>query len=180
FGPPASVLVNSDQSRYTTTVDEFASNHWPESFRSDHHNIDIFSRNDGAVINREAVSKEKRLAGPQIRGDLLLIDRRHLCVGQREKDNVAASHRLRGLENFEAISFRTNARFAARIKADHNLHSAIAQIKRVRMSLCAKADDGAGFPFQPRKIDIFVTVNAHRHTPRSSTQVPPITAPRQT
>jgi len=35
-----------DQSRYSASVNEFAANHWPEPLRGDHHNIDIFSRND--------------------------------------------------------------------------------------------------------------------------------------
>src|SRR6266496_3607516 len=128
FGPATSVPVNSNQSRYSATADEFASHHRSESFRCDHHNIDIFSRNDCSITNRKAVSKEKRLPRSQIRSDFLLIDCGHLCVWQREKNDVTPPYRISRLENFETISFRTNARFASTIETDYDLHPAIAQV----------------------------------------------------
>src|SRR4029077_9404639 len=118
LGVATSILLNSDQSRYSATAHEFASYHRSESFRCDHHNIDIFSRNDRSIINRKAVSKKKRLARSQIRSDFLLIDGGHLCVRQSEKNDVTAPHRIGRGENFEAISFRTNARFASAIETD--------------------------------------------------------------
>src|SRR5207237_8179663 len=88
LGVATSVLANSDQTRYPATVDKFVSHHWPKTLRSDHHDVDIFSWNDRSIINRETVSKEKRLARSQIRSDFFFVDDRHLCIGQRKKDDV--------------------------------------------------------------------------------------------
>ncbi len=109
------------------------------------------------------MGKKERLARSQIRSDFFFIDGGHLGVGQREKDDVAAPDRVGRFENFETISFCTNARFASAIKADDDLHPAIAQVERMCVSLCAKANNGAGFPFQPGKIDIFIAIDAHGH-----------------
>ena len=180
LGATTVVLLNGNQSRHSATIDEFASYHWSESFRRDHHNIDIFTRNDRAIINREAVSKEKRLACSQIRSDVLLIHGRHLGVRQSDKNDVAAPCCIGRLQNSETIPFRTNARFASAIETDHDPHSAIAQIERMGVPLRAKPDNGAGFPLQPRKIDIFIAINAHGHTSSSKLQLPAVPAPSQT
>ena len=141
------VLVNRDQSRYSASVNEFAANHWPEPLRGDHHNIDIFSRNDRSIINRESVSEEKRLARSEIRSNLFFVNGRHLCIGQREKNDVPPAHRFSRLENFEAISSRTSARFTSTVKANNDFDPTIAQVERMGASLCAKADHGAGLSF---------------------------------
>src|SRR5438552_3908255 len=129
------------------SVNEFAANHWPEPLRGDHHNIDIFSRDDRSIINRESVSEEKRLARSEIRSNLLFVYGRHLCIGQREKNDVPPPHRFGRLENFEAISSRTRARFTSTVKANNDFDPTIAQVERMGASLCAKADHGAGLSF---------------------------------
>src|SRR5437016_12788058 len=110
LGMATRVWMNSDQSRYSASVTEFAANHWPEPLRGDHHNIDVFSRNDRSIINRKAVGKEKGLALSEIRSNLLFVTGGHLCIRQREKNDVPPAHRFSRLENVVAISSRTSAR----------------------------------------------------------------------
>src|SRR5947208_781638 len=124
-----------------------AANHWPEPLRGDHHNIDVFSRNDRSIIDRKAVGKEKGLALSEIRSNLLFVNGRHLCIRQREKNHVPPAHRFSRLENFEAISSRTSARSTSAVKANNDLDPAIAQVECMSASLCAKADHGAGLSF---------------------------------
>ena len=77
---PAEILMNRNQARCAATSEKFAAHHWSESLGGNHHNIDIFARNDRSVINRKAVREEQRLTATQIGSDLFSINNWYLGV----------------------------------------------------------------------------------------------------
>src|SRR5438552_3982230 len=63
LGMTAWVLMDRNERRHATASYEFPAHHRAESFRCNHHNIEIFTGNNRSVINGKAVSKQQRLAG---------------------------------------------------------------------------------------------------------------------
>src|SRR5436190_21440611 len=51
LGVASGVLVNRNQPGRTTSSDKFRAYHRSQTFRGDHDNIDVFTRDNGAVIN---------------------------------------------------------------------------------------------------------------------------------
>src|SRR6266699_2278215 len=60
----APILINRNQCRDAAAFGKFPTHHRSQPFRRDHYNIDIFSWNERAVMNREAVRYKQRLARP--------------------------------------------------------------------------------------------------------------------
>src|SRR5205807_10174227 len=100
----------------------------------------------------------------QLGRDLIPVDSRQFRIRQRKENDVGTSNRFRCFKNFQSVTARNRTRFASRIKTDYDPNSAVTQVQRVSVALRAKADYGAGFRFQPSKIDIFIGVNAHSYT----------------
>ena len=74
---PAGILVNRNQPWRAATSQKFPAHHRSETLGRDHHNVDIFPRNDRTIINRKAVGEEQSLARTQIWRDLFCVNGRH-------------------------------------------------------------------------------------------------------
>ena len=120
--------MNRDQRGHAAPLYEFPAHHRPQTFRCDHHHIDIFSRDNRAVMNREAVRDNQRLVRPQMRSDLFFVNLRHFRIRQREKNDIRATHSLGRIDNFKTGAPRHYARFAFAIKPSDNGESAVAQV----------------------------------------------------
>jgi len=111
------------------TLNEFfAAHHWAEAFRGDHDNVDVCPGDNRAVMNREAVRDNQRLARPQMRCDLFFVNLRHFRIRQREKNDIRATHSLGRIDNFKTGAPRRHARFAFAIKPNDDGESAVAQV----------------------------------------------------
>src|SRR5438034_8503660 len=77
---PAGILMNRNQPGRAATSQKFPAHHRSEAFGGDHHNIDIFARNDRPIVNPKAVSEDQGLTATQIWSDLLPVNGRHLRV----------------------------------------------------------------------------------------------------
>ena len=111
-------------------------------------------------MNREAMREEQRLASPQMRRDVFRVDFRHLTVWKRQENNVSASRRSGGVQNFETTAPGADARFAAGIQPDDYVNPAVPKIEGVSATLCAETNHCACFSLQPAEIGVLVGVNA--------------------
>src|SRR6266404_2879342 len=116
FSGSARVLMNRDQSRDAAAFSKFPTHHRSQAFRRDHYNINIYSWNKRAVMNRKAVRDKQRLAWPHMGCDFFFISLRHFRSGQREKNDICPTHSLGRIDNFKAGAPRRDARFAFAIQ----------------------------------------------------------------
>jgi len=117
------------------------------ALRGDHHNIDIFSRNDRSIINRESVSEEKRLARRRFGAISFFVNGRISVSGSARKmtsPRRTASAVSKTLRRFRLARERD---FTSTVKANNDFDPTIAQVERMGAFLCAKADHGAGLSF---------------------------------
>jgi hypothetical protein len=111
-------------------------------------------------MNREAMRKEQRLAGSQMRRNLVRVNLGHLRVWKRQENYVSALRRFECVQNFETAAPGADTRFATRIKPDNYLNPLVPEIECVCSTLCTEANHRACFSLQPTEIGIFVGVNA--------------------
>ena len=76
----------------------------------------------------------------------------------------ATLYRLSRVADFKAIIRRHLAAFAARIKPDNDLASAVLQIQRVGVTLRAEAENSNGLALESCEIGVFVGVNFGGHS----------------
>src|SRR5438094_1743944 len=62
LGVAAGILMNCDQSGCATSPHKLPAHHRSQPFGSDHHNIDIFARDNRAVMNCESMREKQGLA----------------------------------------------------------------------------------------------------------------------
>ena len=64
------------------------------ALRRDHDHVVALGRRDAAVVDVEAVREEERRAGLEVRRDLVSNRARLRAVGDEERDELRALHRL--------------------------------------------------------------------------------------
>src|SRR4029077_8859594 len=156
---PAVILMNCNQTGRTAPSKKLATYHWPEAFRRHHDNVHISPGNDSAIMNREAMGKQQRLARSQIRRDLFRIDSRHLVVWERKKNDVSALRSSGCVQDIKTAAPGTDPGLASRIQADNHINPAVSEIESVCSTLCAEPNHCARFSLQPTEIGVFVGVN---------------------
>src|SRR5581483_11257364 len=111
----------------------------------------------------EAVGKHERLAFAHVRRDLASIDVALQMIGQKQHDDIALFRGGAHGGDFESSRFGFCLALASLVQADDHVQARIAQIKCMRMSLAAVADDGNGFPLKRSEAPIlFVIALWHR------------------
>jgi hypothetical protein len=106
------------------------------------------------------VREDEGLAGAQPRRDLGAIDLALDLVGDEEREGIAGGTCLADGAHREAVSLGLLCAGVAD-RADEHLHSAVAQVQRLRPSLIAVADDGDRLAIQV--VELGVGVVEHQH-----------------
>ena len=133
-------------------------------FGRDHRDIDVGRGLDHSEMNAEAVGEHQRLAGSQVRRNVLLIEIALNVIGREDHDHLGLLCRFGGVENLQAGGFRFGAALASRRQADNYLKSGIAQVQCMRVALAAVADDGDLPTFERLGVSIlFVKAFWHRY-----------------
>src|SRR5947208_13528606 len=84
-------------------------------------------------------------------------------VREQDVDDVRRLRRLFGRYRLEAVLDRQVMIRAARALADDHIHTTIAEILCLRVSLAAVAQDGNRLAFEERKIGVVVVVDGGGH-----------------
>jgi len=109
------------------------------------------------------VAEQESLALGEVRGDVLLVNRGNLEIGDSNENDIGATHRLSGGENLEAMLFGDGDGFAAPVETDGHADPAVFEIQRVGMALGAETNDGHLPFFQGRKVGVRVVIDAGGH-----------------
>jgi hypothetical protein len=130
----------------------------PRPFGRDQNHVDILGWHNRLEMNGKPVRKKQSLARRQIGRDVLLVNPRLLGVGNGHKDDVGAPDGFPSADNLEAVRLGHGRRFAAFVKADDDVASAVLQIQCVGVALRAEAQDGQGLALEILQVCVFVGI----------------------
>ena len=74
-------------------------------FRRDHDHVEVGTRNNLIVVNRETVGESQGGAFLDIRLDFVLVQRRLELVRGQNHDHVSRGHRASNVSDFQAVCF---------------------------------------------------------------------------
>ena len=154
-----SVLLDGQERGHADALGEELAQAMAGALGRDHDDIHCGRRNDKLVVNIKSVGKHQGLARSEVWGDCLLVYLRLNGIRDKYDDHVGTLGGFRRIIDFEACVFCLGARRIAHALGNNHLHSAVAQIQRVRVSLATVADNGHGLPRQILQIAIFLIVN---------------------
>ena len=159
-GVAAGVLVDRREPGHTVAFDELAPDEVPGPLRGHQAYVDLGPRVDLAVVDREAVSEEKEVAGGDPVADLGLPDVVLALVGQEDHRDVAGARRVRRRLDAQALRTRLLDRLGIGPQAHQDVYPGVAQVEGVRVPLGAVADDGDGLPVELREVCVLVVDHA--------------------
>jgi len=162
-GVAALVLVDGDQGRHSLALLVLAADGVAGALGGDHDDVDVLGRYDRLVKDGEAMAEEQGLAGLEVRGNVLLVDRGDDEVGDGHHDDVRLLHGFGRVKNLEAELLGDRAALALGVEADDDLDAALLEIEGMGVSLGAEADHGAGLPLEKLQVGIFVGVDFGGH-----------------
>jgi len=102
------------------------------------------------------VREEQRIAGHQVRGDLLDVQLPLHLVGGEDHHQIGLRDGLRDGKHPQALGLRLRRRGAAGAQADAHVDAGVAQAERVGVTLRAVADDGDAAVLDDRQVGVGV------------------------
>ena len=157
--------MNRQQARSSAAFLEHLANPVARRLGRDHGHVNILGRIDGAKADIEAVGKHQHLARRQIRQDRFFIERGLPGVGREDHDHVRPLRGFRGRHHLQPFGLGLGPRAAALRQAHAHLHTAVAQIQRVRMPLRSIPDDGHFLGPDQSNISILVFIQFRHEIP---------------
>ena len=100
--------------------------------------------------------------GPQVRGDLGVVDGLLGGVGDEDHDHVGGLDRVGDVDDREPGILREGAALRSGREPDDDVDPGLVEVERVGVALAAVADDRHGLPGQRRRIGVVVVVHASR------------------
>jgi len=120
-------------------------------------------------MNIEAVREDEGLAGLQIWLDVPPIEVGLKFIGDEDLNDIGLLCDFGCRNGFESILDGRLVIDAARALADEDVHAAIAQIERLRVSLTPVTDDSEDFALQRAQISVVIKIHLLCHRiPNSS------------
>ena len=129
------------------------------TFGRDHRHIHGRRRNHLLEVNIEAVREHQRLAGAQAGSNRLLIHLFLSLIRNQDHDEVSQFRGILHAADREAGCLGPLCGRAAGITCDHDVHAAIAQIKRMSMSLASIPYNCHPFSLQQRGISVLLVID---------------------
>src|SRR6266403_5667746 len=136
------VLFDSEERWSSAAFGEDFANAVAGSLGSDHGDVDVGGRLDGAEANVEAVREHEGLAGLEIWRNGVAIEFGLLGVRCKNHDHIGPSRGFGGRIDGEAFFFGFGAGGAALGKSHADRYATVTQIERMCVALRAVADDG--------------------------------------
>ena len=136
--------MDGDEAGHAAALEVLAADEVAGALGRDERDVDLRRRLDLAVVDREAVAEEQRLAGGDPVADLLVPDLAVLLVGQQDHHDVAARGGLGHVGDLEAVGARLLDGGGVRTQADDDVDAGVLEVQRVGVALGAVAEDGDG------------------------------------
>jgi hypothetical protein len=124
--------------------------------RGDHRDGDLGRRFDQVEVDVEPVAEKQRIAGLQIRLDLVLEDVRLGGVGCQQHDHVGPLGDLGRGVYIQALLLDLRPGLRAILQSNPDLDAGVAQAQRVRVALAAVSDDSDLAALDDRQVCIVV------------------------
>ena len=156
LGGPGGVLGDRDQARHARALEVLAADEVARALGRDQRDVDLRRGLDLAVVDREAVAEQQRVAGRDPVGDLLAVDLAVLLVGQQDHHDVAARGGLGDVEHLEAVGLGLLDRARVGAQAYDDGDARVLEVLRVGVALRAVPDDGDGLAVEEREVRVVV------------------------
>ena len=143
-----SILIYSDERRYTFSFNILTSYSMSRSFRSYHDYVNIFLRLNLLIVNIESMGKHQNIAFLHVLFNLFFIN---LCLQFIRSQNhyqITSFSSFFNTDNFQACSFGFRSMCRARSQTNYNVNATFMQIDGMSMALASESDDGNGFTIQ--------------------------------
>ncbi len=127
----------------------------------------ILGRLDVAVVDVEAVSESQSSARLQVRLNVLLVHGGLVLVRQQDHHNVGFGNGLGNRLDLEALLLGVFHGLRGRTQADDDIHTGIAQVQRVGVTLGTVTEDGHLLAIEHGQIGILLVPDSCCHNRRS-------------
>src|SRR5581483_3916328 len=139
--------MNGKKSRCPSAFDKHFAHAMTGRLGRDHYYVNVRWGLNGFEVDVETVSEEQRLVATGERWrDRLVVELGLNCVRRQNDEHVSPFRRLTRSENFKTSFACLRARAAGRFECDAYFDAAVAEIKRVSMSLRSVTKDGYFLP----------------------------------
>ncbi len=129
--------------------------------RRDHDHVQIGTRHDLVVVDREAVGEGQGGALLQVRLDLVLVQAALELVGGEDHHQIGGGDRGRHVADLQAMRFGLGDGSGTRTQADGDVDTGVLQVAGMGMALGAVTDDGDLLALDDGKIAVFIVRNLH-------------------
>ena len=161
LGVARRILVDSDQVRDTAATYELGTNGVTWRFWRDHDHVEVGTRHNLVVVNRETVGEGQGGALLDVRFDFIFVQRGLELVRGQNHDQVRSGNSAGNVSYFQAMSFSLGDSGRTLAQANGNVNAGIFQVAGLSVTLGAVTDDGYFFALDDRKVAVFVVINFH-------------------
>ena len=130
-------------------------------FRRDHDHVEVGTRNNLVVVNREAVREGQGSALLDVRLDFVLVQRRLELVRGQNHYQVSSGNSAGNVSYFQTVSFSFGDSGRTFAQTNSNVYTGVFQVARLSVTLGAVTNDGYFFALDDRKVAVFVVINFH-------------------
>ena len=127
----------------------------------------IFSRLDIAVVDVETVGESQSSARLQVRLNLFLVNLGLVLVRQQDHDHVGFGDGLADRLDFQTLLLGVIHGLGGRTQANDDVHTGIAQVQRMGVTLRTVTEDGHLLAFKHRQVGVLFVPDSCCHDWRS-------------
>ncbi len=109
-------------------------------------------------MNGKTVAENERLAGLQVRFEIIFIQLALQFVGDQDLDDVGLLRHFRGGDGLKSMFHGQIVIGPSRALADQDLHPAVTQILRLGVSLAAVSDNAHRLALEQPQVGILIVV----------------------
>ena len=159
------ILVDGNEVRHTAALGEGAAHEMTGALGGDHDHVNVCRGHDLLEVDVETVGEHEGIASLQMRGNLVLVHIGLHFVGQKDHDEVSLLAGFGNAHGLKAVLLGELVVGAAGALTNNNVHTGIAEIESVSMTLAAVTKDGNRFVLELSEIGIAVIIDFHWSVP---------------
>ena len=129
--------------------------------RSDHHNINIVTRHNLAVVHIKTVCKRQCSARLDVGMHAFAIDLGDIFVGQKHHDEICCFDCISDFSDLQARIGRFFPRRAVFTQTNDNFNARLMQVQCMCVTLRTVTNNCNGLTFDQGQITIFIVINLH-------------------
>ena len=162
-GGPGLVAMDREQRRNAAAGTVDGAQQMARALGRDHPDIDDARRVDAAEPDVEAVGEHQEVARPQVRGDLVVVDRLLGSVRDEDHDHVGRLDGVGDVADLQARVGRERPALGPGSETDDHVDARLVEVQGVGMALAAIPDDRDGLPGERRRVSVVVVVDPRSH-----------------